>query len=233
MRRRTQAFALALALSALATGPARACGGGEAPSACGGSGEGDAKWMLQRVVAAIAANKPKALLQFAHGEGGFRTVDTYVFCVGPDAVMTAHPSAILQGQDVHDLHDETGNYFIATMLNTAKPGQVSEIHYLFPRPGSTVAAPKTTFYTRATDQVCGVGVYDGDDAPASAGAPEARMAELRRRLGAKMPASLEADWAAFLQATDEATSAQAATFAKAREQVAAAGALLAAAAPAR
>jgi len=74
------------------------------------------------VVAAVESDKAKAMGEFTRGENGFRTVDTYVFCVGANGVMTAHPNPILQGQDVHDLHDETGNYFIATMLKNAKPG---------------------------------------------------------------------------------------------------------------
>ncbi len=71
---------------------------------------------------------------------GFRTQDTYVFCIGPDGVMSAHPSALLQGHDVRDLHDQTGNYFIAAMLKMAVAGEVLDMRYLFRRPGSTIAA---------------------------------------------------------------------------------------------
>lgn len=103
--------------------PARACYGGEAPIPCDAvDGESAARWMLRRAAAAVEADKARALRQFARGEAGFRTADTYVFCVGPDAIMTAHPSAGLQGQDVRDMQDEAGNRFIATMLSTAKPG---------------------------------------------------------------------------------------------------------------
>ncbi len=44
------------------------------------------------------------------------------------------------------------------MLKTAKPGDISEIRYLSPRSGGVEAVSKTTYYTRASDQVCGVGV---------------------------------------------------------------------------
>ena len=64
--------------------------------------------MLKRVVAAISRNKQAALQQFQHGEAGFRTLDTSVFCVGPDGIMSAHPSPVLQGQDVRDMHDQPG-----------------------------------------------------------------------------------------------------------------------------
>jgi hypothetical protein len=227
MRHAIQAFAVLLAL--LTPVASRACGFGEAPGDCGGgSSDSEAKYMLHRVVAAVEADKAQALREFARGENGFRTVDTYVFCVGPDGVMTAHPSAMLQGQDVRALHDETGNYFIATMLKTAKPGEIAQIRYLFPRPGGGAAVAKTTYYTRAADQVCAVGVYDGDEvtAPSSTPTPAARMAMLRQRLGEKMPPALGDDWKAFLQALDEQTGAQAAAFAKARDQVHAAEAAL-------
>lgn len=219
-------FGTLLVFACLAAGPAAACGFGEAPTSCGGSDEDSARMMLRRVVAAIGADEPKALAQFTHGESGFRTVDTYVFCVGPTGVMTAHPNPVLQGQDVRDLHDTTGNHFIATMLATAKPGQVSEIHYLFPRPGSTRALPKTTYYTRAGDQVCGVGVYDGSEDAEAAATPQARLVELEHRLDAAIPEKLRPDWRAFLEAMEARDGAQAAAFAKASEDIRAAEAAL-------
>jgi hypothetical protein len=131
---------LALSMPTLA-GPALACGFGEAPSSCG-TPEDSARVMLDRVVTAIQADRDKALREFSRGEASFRTADTYVFCIGPNGSMTAHPSPMLQGQDVHDLHDKTGNRFIATMMQTAKPGEITTIHYLFPRPSGTVATAR-------------------------------------------------------------------------------------------
>ena len=215
-----------LVIASLSAMPAAACGFGEAPSSCGGSDEDGARLMLKRVVAAINADELKALDQFTRGQAGFRTVDTYVFCVGPTGIMTAHPNPVLQGQDVRDLHDNTGNHFIATMLSTAKPGQVQEIHYLFPRPGSTRALPKTTYYTRAGDQVCGVGVYDGGEDTAAAASPQARLVELEHRLDAAIPDNLRPDWRAFLEAMEVRDGAQAAAFAKVRENIHAAEAAL-------
>jgi hypothetical protein len=201
--------------------PARACGFGEAPAACGDSLENEAKYMLNRVVTAINADKTRALQAFTRGEDGFRSIDTYVFCVGPDGIMTAHPSALLQGQNVKDLHDPNGVYFIATMMKTAKAGEVAHIRYSFPRPGGNVATPKTTYYTRAGDQVCGVGVYDGDESAATSPAtsPQLRLAQLRQRLGAEVPANLRDDWNGFLQALDEQTTMQQNTILKTRDQL--------------
>ena len=212
-----------------AASPALACGDSEAGLSCDDSGSGPemgARWMLKRVVAAIGRDEPGALVQFTKGTGGFRTADTYVFCVNADGIMSAHPNPILQGQDVHDLHDRTGNYFIKTMTETAKVGEVSVIRYLFPKPGSTVEEPKTTYYTRAGGETCGVGVYtsDADAAPVS---PAGKVSALRARLDAGMPASLRTDWTAFVEALNAQTSARDASMAKARDSLHAAESALA------
>ena len=209
--------------------PAMACGESEAGMSCDDSGSGaemGARWMLKRVVTAIGRDQPAALAQFAKGAGGFRTADTYVFCVGPDGIMNAHPSPILQGQNVHDLHDKTGNYFIKTMMEKAKTGEVSVIRYLFPKPGSTIEEPKITYYTRAGDEVCGVGIYssDAETAPVS---PDGKVAALRARLDAGIPANLRTDWTAFLEAMNAQASARDAAVAKARDSLHAAEAALA------
>ena len=220
-----------LAAAAAFPGPTRACGFGEAPSSCDdAAAEHEARWMLDRVAAAIERDKAQALRQFARGEGGFRTADTYVFCIGPDGVMSAHPSAILQGRDVRELRDETGDAFVRTMLESAKPGQVSQIHSLFPSPVGSQAPARTTFYSRAGDQICGVGVYEGGEtrsATQPAATLDERVAQFRRRLDGRMPPEMRADWTAFLDALDEEGSAQDEVLAKARESVEAAGAVLA------
>lgn len=230
MKLSLSATAVLLAIGAVAAGPAWACGFGEAPGDCGQTAEADARYLLKRSEIALGKDPSKALRQFQRGEGGFRTQDSYVFCVGvADGVMNAHPSPLLQGHDVRDLHDSTGNYFIAAMLKTAEQGKVSEIHYLFPRPGSTEAVPKTTFYTRAADQVCGVGVYEGDDAPVQSRLSRRdRMAQLRSKLEAALPPSLRPDWAAYQDALSEQVGTTEAAIDKAREQIQAANVALAA-----
>ena len=219
----------ALALQAGHASSALACGGFvEAPIACDDpSPNGFASWMLNRVGRAIEADKAKAFEEFTTGAKGFRTADTYVFCVGPDGMMNAHPNPILRDHDVRDLHDKTGNYFIKTMLREAKPGQISVIRYLFPKPGSTVEEPKTTYYTRAGDQMCGVGVYDAEAAAPKQATPEARVANLRAKLDGQIPPALRGDWIAFLEALNQAGDERAAAVVRARDNLRAAEAALA------
>ncbi len=211
-------FLVGLGLFAV-TSPALAC------DDTGSGPEMGARWMLKRVVAAVGRDAPGAMVQFTKGTGGFRTADTYVFCVNPDGIMSAHPNPILQGHNVRDLHDKTGNYFIKTMMETAKAGEVSMIRYLFPKPGSTVEEPKTTYYTRAGDEMCGVGIYNSDaEAPVS---PAGKVAALRARLDAGIPANLRTDWTAFIEALNAEAGARDAAMAKARDSLHAAESALA------
>jgi hypothetical protein len=69
---------------------ASACGDSEAPS-CGSSGTPEeARWMLNRAVREVKADQS--------GENGSRTMDLYVFCIGPDNKIDAHPNPSLMGQ---------------------------------------------------------------------------------------------------------------------------------------
>ncbi|MCJ2069361.1 cache domain-containing protein [Methylobacterium sp. J-030] len=234
MRLRTALFAATFALWAASYSPVLACGDSEAGLSCDDSGSGiemGAKWMLNRASKAVASDQAKAFNAFTKGTDGFRTADTYVFCVGPNGIMNAHPNPILQGHEVRDLQDKTGNYFIKTMIETAKPGQISSIRYLFPKPGSTIEEPKTTYYTKAGDQMCAVGVYDADMAAPQAATPDARVASLRAKLDGEIPASAKADWTAFLEALNAQSDAKASAVAEARRDLAAAATALAPAVP--
>jgi hypothetical protein len=229
MRFETVVCVAAFVMGSALSSPASACGDSEAGVSCDDSGSGvemGAKWMLNRASKAVIADSAKAFKAFTKGTDGFRTADTYVFCVGPDGIMNAHPNPILQGHDVHDLHDKTGNYFIKTMVEKAKPKEVSTIHYLFPKPGSTIEEPKTTYYTKTGDQMCAVGVYDASTAAPQMANPEARVVTLRAKLDRQIAPSVRADWTAFLEALNQIEDMRATTMARARDGLKAAEAAL-------
>jgi len=126
----------------------------------------EAKAMLVKAVAAVKAEKTKALDMFNKGEGGFLDRDLYPFCVNVGDgkfVALGNPNAKqLLGQDIRTLKDSTGKAFGLEQFAAAqKPeGQFTEVSYLFPRPGAnTTPVPKVSFTTRAGDLVCGVGYY--------------------------------------------------------------------------
>lgn len=145
--------------------------------------------MLGRVDRAPQSDSVRALQDFTDGARGFRTADTYVFCIGPDGIMSAHPSPILRGHDVRDPHDRTGNEFIRTMKEVAKLGQIAVIRALFPKRRSSVEEPKAPSSTKAGDQACAVGVYNADVAAPADATADGRAAQRRRRPTARSRAA--------------------------------------------
>src|SRR5262245_43128062 len=90
--------ALPIALLLAVTGPTRAAQYGTAE---------EAKAMLEKAVAAVKADKAKALDMFNKGEGGFKDRDLYVACANAsDGVVTAHP--YLKGEYLQDIKGKKG-----------------------------------------------------------------------------------------------------------------------------
>ena len=118
----------------------------------------EARATLDKAVAAVKADKAKALDMFNKGEGGFKDRDLYVFCANAsDGVITAHPTH--KGEQLADIKGKKGFPLGQEMMKNATEGKVSEVTYWWPRPGSDKPLEKTSFYTKVGDQICGVGYY--------------------------------------------------------------------------
>ena len=118
----------------------------------------EAKAMLQRAVAAVKEDKGKALDMFNKGEGGFKDRDLYVFCANAsDGILTAHPN--LKGEDLQDIKGKKGFPLGQEIMRTAAEGEIKEVTYWWPRPGSDKPLEKRTFYTKVGNQNCEVGYY--------------------------------------------------------------------------
>ena len=140
----------------------------------------EAKAMLDKAVAAIKADKAKALDQIQKGEGGFKDRDLYAFCANAsDGVITAHPA--LKGKNIREIKDKNGKALGEEMMKVAAEAKVEgrggggggerppqgrgreegeEVSYMWPRPGADATpVEKVSFVTKAADQVCGVGYY--------------------------------------------------------------------------
>ena len=114
--------------------------------------------MLERAVAAVKENKEKALEMFNKGAGGFRDRDLYVFCANAsDGVLSAHPH--LKGEHLQDIVGKKGFPLGKEIMQNAAEGQIKEVAYWWPRPGSDKPLEKHTFYTQVAGQNCGVGYY--------------------------------------------------------------------------
>ncbi len=117
----------------------------------------EAKAMLEKAVTAVKASKTDALGKFTNGEGGFKDRDLYPFCGGTDGNFTAHPSLV--GKSMKDLKDKAGTAMGAEMYKVATEGSLSEVSYMWPRPGTTDPVQKISYVTKIGDQVCAVGYY--------------------------------------------------------------------------
>ena len=157
------AFLATVALGGLLTftalpSAAIACGG-EVPTSCGSDAD-DARYLLKLAVIAVKQNEGQALSWFTNQSHGFRTEDLYVFCIGPDNIMDAHPDPKIKGVDATKLVDSKGFHFGEEMIKSAKDGRLSDITYMWPRLDGAKPYVKHTMFTRVADQICAVGYYE-------------------------------------------------------------------------
>ena len=117
----------------------------------------EARAMLNKAVAEVKKDKAAALDKFNKGEAGFKDRDLYPFCADLDGNTTAHPTH--KGKDLKVLTDKKGKAFGQEIFKVAKEGKISEVSYMWPKPGQTDPVKKVTYVTRVGDQVCGVGYY--------------------------------------------------------------------------
>ena len=126
----------------------------------------EARAMLDKAVAAVKADKTKALDEFTNGQGGFLDRDLYVFCANvSDGKLIANGNRNakqLIGTDARVLKDANGMAYGQEIFKVGqKPeGEVTEVTgYLFSRPSDPKPVPKNAFVTRVGDIYCGVGYY--------------------------------------------------------------------------
>jgi hypothetical protein len=127
----------------------------------------EAKAMLIKAIAAVKADKAKALDMFDKGEGGFRDRDLYVFCMNAsDGTIVANGDPNLKealGVDIRTAENSTGKAFGAEIYAAMQrpEGQITEVSYMMPRPGADdTPVAKVSLVARADDDLgCGVGYY--------------------------------------------------------------------------
>jgi hypothetical protein len=124
-----------------------------------------AKAMLTKAVAAVKADKAKALDMFNKGEGGFRDGNLYVSCFNvSDGKMIATGSPILQkrlGEDARAFKDPNGDPLKLDAIAHKPDGEVTVFDVELPKPvgSDKKSEPKEIFATKVNDMICGVGYY--------------------------------------------------------------------------
>ena len=120
----------------------------------------EAAAMLDRAVAAVKADRAKALASFNAGTDGFKDRDLQPFCFSrSDGKLAASTVPKLVGTDIRALKDKSGEPFGEKIFEAAIEGQRTEVRYMFPRPGETVPVQKVSFVTGVGDLGCGVGYH--------------------------------------------------------------------------
>jgi hypothetical protein len=126
----------------------------------------EAKAMLVKAAAAVKSDKTKTLDLINKGEGGFLDRDLYPFCFelsdGKILAVASNNAKQFLGTDIRALKDGTGKVYGPDLYAAAqKPeGQISEVSYMFPRPGADkTPVQKVSFVTKTGDLGCGVGHY--------------------------------------------------------------------------
>jgi hypothetical protein len=124
----------------------------------------DAKAMLAKAVAAVKADKPKALDMFTKGEGGFRDGNLYVACTNVSdgkLVATGNPnSKNLLGVDARTYKDIHGDTLPLEAIAQKPEGEITIFDIQFPKPGvSKTQEPIEIYATKVNDLICGVGWY--------------------------------------------------------------------------
>ena len=119
----------------------------------------EAKAMLERAVAALKADKNKALEMFDNRSDGFGDRDLYVYCGGPDGNFTAHYNPKVRQMSLKDLKDKSGKAFGEEIYAVAEPGKFAEVEYQWNQPGSDALVDKVAYVTKDGDEICAVGYY--------------------------------------------------------------------------
>jgi len=120
----------------------------------------EANAMFDKAIAALKADKAKAIEMFNKGEGGFRDKDLYVFCFdAKTGIFNAQVVKSLLGTDIRLVKEKDGSPLGQKIFDAVKEGIVSTVQYNFPRPGSDVPVAKESFVTAIGNQACGVGYY--------------------------------------------------------------------------
>jgi cytochrome c len=120
----------------------------------------EAKSMFEKAVAALKADRAKAIDMFNKGEGGFRDKDLYVFCFdAKTGIFNAQVVKNLLGTDIRLVKEKDGSPLGQKIFDAVKEGSVNTVQYNFPRPGSDVPVAKESYVTAVGNQACGVGYY--------------------------------------------------------------------------
>lgn len=105
----------------------------------------------------LSVGRDQAIADFNDADGPFRDRDLYVFCVGPDDTMVAHPSVV--GMDVTTLADADGQEIGNAIIDIGRVDGSGMLDYRWQSPTTGEVEDKSTFIQAVGDDICAVGFY--------------------------------------------------------------------------
>jgi cytochrome c len=122
----------------------------------------EAKAMLEKAVAHYQeVGRVQALADFNGRKAPFFDRDLYVFCIGPNHIITAnggYPQYVGGAPDV--LRDAEGKPVAKAILDAVSDKDEGSVQYRWFNPVSHKIEPKISFVHKLTEDVCGVGAYN-------------------------------------------------------------------------
>jgi hypothetical protein len=119
--------------------------------------------MLDHAIAALNANRAKALSEFNNTKNTqFHDRDLYISCYNmADGKFTAFTSRAMIGADIREMKlesDSVGQRAYDAIKGSAE-GSIATMKYNFPKPGADKPASKESIAVRVGNQVCGMSYY--------------------------------------------------------------------------
>lgn len=122
----------------------------------------EAKALLEKAAAHYQeVGRTQALADFTGKKAPFVARDLYVFCIGPNRVISAHgATASYVGSSADALKDADGKPLGKAILDAAAGKGGGSVRYRWLNPVSGKVEPKVSFVRKVGEDVCGVGAYE-------------------------------------------------------------------------
>jgi cytochrome c len=104
--------------------------------------------------------RTQALADFTGKKAPFSDRDLYVFCIGPDRLVSAHGGDAKQlGVHIDGLKDVDGKQFAVEVWNVGQKPDGGAVEYKWQNPVTKKVEDKVSFVAKAGTDICGVGAY--------------------------------------------------------------------------
>lgn len=110
--------------------------------------------LVNDAAAAVEEEGAAACEQFRRPDGPWRYDETYVFLFTMDGTTLCHPERpSFEGKSLLEIHDADGKPIVEMFVRELADQETAWVHYLWPRPGSSVLSWKSSYVRRVEGPV--------------------------------------------------------------------------------